>query len=677
MDPTKAFLNQVVIGGYLHPFVDRYARFGVTFDSGRGLGPCMLQPRSCAGTNQPVDLALTLCLRDGDQLYPVTAASTEHLPWSVAQHATQGDVAISARHVYLDAGAMICSFSFTNTGKAPRTLTPCWIGNAPGDRWPADARHLSLFGLHKPPLRRNQASWRPGELVIGLCDHSGTLPSPEARLRWRLTDGLTLAIDRAMPVNLVDVTDTGTLDRAGSEALQWRITGKNLTLAPGQTHHITFTVCLRVHPAGMASEAPWSAADPESVTLVTAEETARRDFLQRIGWTGAADGPRAQRAWRARWSLLRTGYQGDGVGELGRMTASTCVPNSGGFTRIFFWDSLFTATALSRFNADFARDAIRTVFIRQDPERGYCPEHVFDRAFPTRDVIGEAQAPVASWAVERHLEQHPTDSAFLSEMYPKLALNHRHWQEYGDRDRDGLAEWTWCGQTADDSPIYDEFAMGRDAAHGWLPPIASVSLNSFLYRDAVILAGFADRLGRPDEAKSWRVRAEAIESALMRICYVPTERRFWDYNHATRRHCKIKTFYMFWPLWAGMHVPADARDELIDRVLLDPKQFFGEIPFPSVAYDEATYTPAGYWRGKSWPHISYWLVEMLVRQGRHEAAALARRKVMSAWLKDPYHAENMTSNGDLADASGSPEYNWGAALVSHMLEESAPATRTT
>lgn len=667
IDADRIFRNQIALGGFSHPFVDRAARFGTTFDPGRGLGPCMLQPRSCDGAVQPVDLALNLHLLVDDLPFAVTASSTEHLPWSVEQLASCGAVAVRSHHFYLDAGSLLCSVTFANRGAEVAVLRPCWTGLAPGDRWPPHPHHLSRFGHAAVPLRSNAASWRPGELTVGLRDASGILPAPQARLRWRAADGLRLAIGTALPANLAGGPESGSCERQG--ALHWRLIAPELRLEPGASRSFLFVVAVRVLPAGK-SEAPWSDADPAAVDPAAAAASARRDFLARVGWDGHAGDARAQRAWRARWSLLRTAYQGDGAGELGGLTASTCVPNCGGFTRIFFWDSLFTAAALTRFDPGFARDAIRAVFARQDPANGFCPEHVFDRPLPGRDAIGEAQAPVASWAVERHLAAHPDDMEFLRQIYPVLALNHRHWQEQGDRDRDGLAEWTWCGQTADDSPLYDEFAIGHERTHGWLPPVASVSLNSFLFRDATILAGFAERLGRPDEARSWRARAAAIEEALLRVCYVPAERRFWDYNHATRRHRRVRTFYLFWPLWAGMRVPEEARRSLLDA-LLDPAQFFGEIPFPSVAYDEPTFDPMGYWRGKAWPHISYWLIEMLQAQ-RPEAAAVARRRVLAAWLKDPYHPENMVADAGRSEASGAAEYNWGAAMLSLLLEERAP-----
>ena len=278
--------------------------------------------------------------------------------------------------------------------------------------------------------------------------------------------------------------------------------------------------------------------------------------------------------WRARLALLRTGYQGDGRGEFGNRVASTCVANCSGFTRVFFWDSLFTSAALATFEPAFARDAVISVFCRQT-EEGYCPEHSFDRWVPARHIIVRTPGTGGFVGGGEIPPVHPQDHTFLKEMWPYLVRNHRYWQEFGDKDGDGLPEWTWKGQTADNSPLYDE----QGTTIGWMPPVASVQLAAFAYRDAMSLARFADRLGKKDDAQRYRA-AERLFRDFTRVCYVPQDKCYWDYNHATRRHTKVKTFYMFWPIWAGMPVPPEAKRHLIEEVLLDPKQFFGVIPFP-------------------------------------------------------------------------------------------------
>ena len=364
----------------------------------------------------------------------------------------------------------------------------------------------------------------------------------------------------------------------------------------------------------------------------------------------------AGRVRRARTALLRTGYRATGgAGQYGHLVASTCVPSGSVFTRNFFWDGLFTSVALSDFESELARGAIRSVFVRQTAE-GYTPEHTFNYDVAGRDAVGRPQAPIASWAVAHYLRRHPGDTGFLHEVYPLLVRNHAYWEDLADVDRDGLAEWTWSGQTADNSALYDEY----NERMSWLPPIASVQLNSFLYRDARVLGTLAERAG-DGRASRYADRAQRIADAMRRVCYVAADRRYRDYNHATQRHARAKTFYLFWPLWAGLPMERDVVRDLIENVLLDPAQFNSSIPFPSAAYDEPTYDPAGYWRGKSWPQITYWLLETLWRYGYRDEADEIARRVVAVYSDQCGYPENLATDPRLADRSGFPDYNWGVA----------------
>ena len=84
------------------------------------------------------------------------------------------------------------------------------------------------------------------------------------------------------------------------------------------------------------------------------------------------------------------------------------------------------------------------------------------------------------------------------------------------------------------------------------------------------------------------------------------------------------------PIGIGPVCPKRCSPALIENVLLDPAQFFGEIPFPSTAYDEPTYDSTGYWRGRAWPHITYWLLQTLVRHGYVAEANEAARRTLTA-----------------------------------------------
>jgi glycogen debranching enzyme len=210
----------------------------------------------------------------------------------------------------------------------------------------------------------------------------------------------------------------------------------------------------------------------------------------------------------------------------------------------------------------------------------------------------------------------------------------------------------------------------REASSGcfWLPPIASVALNSFLYRDAAELEALAPAAERAGDVKKWRDRKERLWTAFEKYCFVPDEKRYWDYNQRTHIHHKCETFYMFLPIWAGMPVPDDAKRDLIENVLLNPAKFYGDIPFPSVAYDHPAYEPDGYWRGKAWPHFSYFMLEVLAHNGYEREADVAADRILSHLTHVRGFLENMTTDPTDTEPSGFNDYNWGSASFCLVAE---------
>jgi len=666
-DTESLFENLVTYDSYERPFIDKYAQFGVTFESGRALGPGMAQVRSAALTAQVTCETMRLWLDEEGCLVSVPRNELRCFPWCVYETAHVGEtLGIQARHVYLDERALLTCCTFTNEGEAPLTVSPVWLGQMSGDRFRALTAGKN-FGYAELPLRETWARCGEGAVYGGLRGIKGSdiLPMPAVRIVSASHDGVEAALSR-QPMWLQSTEETpSSLGGVMGEAIFYSLRPQPLHIEPRLRRDIMFVMELSV-ATSLDPMYHFRRLDPAEFDIEAAIDEAKEDFERRVSVSSpppcsAKHAALQRKIWRSRWALLRTGYRAHGkAGEYGDGLASTCVSNCGGFTRVFFWDSLFTSTAIAKFEPELAKGAIKSVFARQT-ESGYCPEHGFNYHLPQRSVIGAPQAPVAAWAVTRYLAEHPDDIIFLGSVYPLLVRNHAYWTDRADRDRDGLAEWTWSGQTADDSPLFDAYRSGSGC--GWLPPVASVQLNSFLYRDACILAGLAEKVGDVEQAEAYRQSAAARAEALMRICFVEREKRFWDFNHATGRHARIKTFYLFWPIWSGMEIPDDVKKDLIENVLLNENEFFGAVPFPSVAYDEPSYEPTGYWRGRAWPHISYWLLEMLVREGYPDAAREAGRRITAAYLREAGFPENLATDPGLYDAAGQPDYNWGAAGV--------------
>ncbi len=684
------FSNSITYDAPTRPFVDRYSQFGVVFPAGRPFGPGQLQVRSSVLHQDAADALLTLWLHDSGRLVPLRRGALVSLPWETrergevhvapeAEPTTVVRLVVTARHVFLDESRLLSSFTICSDGDSI-DLEPVFLGQIAPERR-ADPSPVGIYGYSDVPARTMFATADDNSVTGGLLSpDEPQLPSHAFCITQVNGPALTPAVSSEPPWMdntagtrpAVAATRAGTPEGAAAgDAGGWangeppfyRFGGELKKLADGDSIEFAFVTELSVATYRHGNFDWRGPGDKHDVEEAAAG--ARTAFLERID---AARAPAVARttavaeAWKARFALSRTGFQASGpAGEFGSLVASTCVPSSAGFTRAFFWDAIFSSAAAARFAPQLAKGAILAQFVRQT-EEGYCPEHGFNYHVPGRNVIGAPQAPVASWSVDKYLRANPDDLAFLETIYPKLVRNHAYWEKLSDRDRDGLAEWTWSGQTADNSPLWDELKPARMMGGcTWLPPIASVQLNCFLYRDATTLAAFSERRNDAEAAKHYRNRAAAIQEALMRVCYVPADRRFWDYNHATGRHTRVKTFYLFWPIWAGLNLDAALKRELIEKVLLDPKQFFGAVPFPSVAYDEASYDPVGYWRGRAWPQISYWLLEMLAEQGYHDAADEAARRLIAAYDREASFPENLATDPCLYDSAGVPDYNWGCA----------------
>jgi len=435
-----------------------------------------------------------------------------------------------------------------------------------------------------------------------------------------------------------------------------------IELAAQQPYTVRFQIQIRCSVADACLE-PFSKGVVK-MPFVELETLAKQRFMKAISGERHGEG---REALRARIALVRTGLRGLN-GEFGNSIASLCTSDRSDFSCSFFWDTLFSSAAIALFNGEFGRGAIETAFTRQSAHDGAAPERKFNFSVPERMLQASPQAPIASWAVLRYVHQ-TGDKDFLRQIYHALQENHRFWRDHSDVDRDGLSEFRWTGQVADNSPIWDSYSVGGPSAFGcaWLPPVVSVALNSFLYQDAINLSKIAQRLGRGDDALSYLQRAEQIQTDLFKACYLPEEGRFWDFNRATGSHERTRTFYMFWPLVCGMDVPESTARDLIENVLLDPLQFFGDIPFPSVPYNDPLYKADGYWRGRAWPHISYWIIEMLWRYGYRSQADEAADRLLYLWGSTPGYMENQPTDSHRNLKKGFADYNWGAAAMLLLL----------
>lgn len=331
----------------------------------------------------------------------------------------------------------------------------------------------------------------------------------------------------------------------------------------------------------------------------------------------------------------------------------------------WFWDHCVASTILPLIDPALVVPALRCHL--RHASNGRLPPAVMV-AWPIygeHDLHGDCYAPIATWALlkGRACSGRAVETAAA---YPLLATFHRRWLETQDRDGDGLPEWRNSGCPADNSPLYDAYATPQRRTCFPLPPFVSVNLLSYLLMDARGLAVLADELGLAGEAAAWRSQAAVYDRVLVERLWDAEAACFFD-RDPQGEPVRVRTFFCLLPLWAGCSLPeADAR-RAIERHLLRADGFGGVIPFPSVAPDEPTFDPCGYWRGKVWPHVALWNLEILERYGyRAEADVLVERmlRLYASWRGTP---ENWPSSRETVEQPGVANYNWGAATLAHLL----------
>ncbi|WP_419804271.1 trehalase family glycosidase [Terriglobus sp.] len=114
------------------------------------------------------------------------------------------------------------------------------------------------------------------------------------------------------------------------------------------------------------------------------------------------------------------------------------------------------------------------------------------------------------------------------------------------------------GDRADRESGYDTtFRFG--AFSGSTHHIAPVCLNSLLYRYELDMAGFAKELGKPADVKLWNSRAAARKAAMQKYLWSDQQGAYVDYDFQKARQTDYTYATAFFPLWAGIATPAQAR----------------------------------------------------------------------------------------------------------------------
>ncbi len=196
------------------------------------------------------------------------------------------------------------------------------------------------------------------------------------------------------------------------------------------------------------------------------------------------------------------------------------------------------------------------------------------------------------------------DPAYLSQLFEVLERFDRYLWKVRDSDGDGCLE-TWCRYDTGE----DDAVRYGDAPNAWdqevppddsaVVPIASMDVMSYSYSAREVMAEIASIWGRDDLASELIKAAEQVKTKLRDYLWDEKAGTLFDRdkNHRSMPvmlHNPLRAMY-----WKSLS-PADA-DRFVKEHLLNPEEFWTEMPLPSVAVNDPLFRnrPYNSWSGQS------------------------------------------------------------------------------
>ncbi len=337
----------------------------------------------------------------------------------------------------------------------------------------------------------------------------------------------------------------------------------------------------------------------------------------------------------------------------GRVSA---FPNREHYPVHYLWDTCFQNLALEHMEPRLAEDSLRllTENLRGDGKMYHFIASTWSRP-------KGSQPPLVGWAGLRLVHQREyLDLA--KHLLPVLMMNNQWWltqrmTHYGIISCPEPLETGW-----DDTPRLDS------------GPILPLDMNSHLLLQMRCCVELAKRIGDYATQACALAMAKKLARRMVELLYDEQANLFKDVLVATGEKLPIKTPACFLPLLAEVPIPEDKARRMIEDYLLNPDYFFGKVPFPSVAYDEPTYDPDGFWRGPTWMPIAYLMLEVLRKYDYQAEAHQAAKRLYDIMIADGQLRELFNSR--TGEGKGAFQQGWTAAILLRLkmeLDSDAPA----
>jgi hypothetical protein len=328
------------------------------------------------------------------------------------------------------------------------------------------------------------------------------------------------------------------------------------------------------------------------------------------------------------------------------------------YGEFYDWDLYFENVYLSYYGVHKYDFSNLQVFLGRQKPDGFVsrtlvkprPTQMFKPFLAQLAVLGSQQTDSYEW--------------LRGEDYAKLQKYVDRWFAY-DADYNGLPTWNSSDASGMDNQLSRSGNFDSYFDEG-------VDLACYLYRELEAMALISEKLGKTKEQAEYQEHARRLAKLINNVFWDEKEGFFFDRNEKTGERIRVKSVAGFFPLWAGVATPEQAR-RLVREHLMNEREFWLPYPVPTYArtepdFYEGTLKGECNWRGNTWIPSNYMIFHGLMRYGfDKEAEALANKTSAMALGKNAVTREyydSLTGQG----YGMNPFWGWSSLAYVMPLE---------